>query len=358
MWPANLGGMDEKTERTALTPAGETSRASRSGRDQTMSAELRMLAVEQRGVASREQLLSAGVTPGELRWRLGRTWRAILPGVVLLEAGLPSIDQRLIGSLLFAGPASWLAGPTAAALHGVAGVPSLRSSQRVHVLVPAPQRPRDVMWLSIRRTHLLDERLIDRGALRYSSRARAVVDAAATAPVAVDARAIIIGAVQQGLVRGEDLSHWIEVRQTRGRRLLRSALDEAMSGVWSVAEGDLLSLLRSSPLLPEPMANPLLQDRHGRRLTTPDAWLDDVGLAVMVHSREFHAGPFQWEQTVESDSDLSAMRIPVVGVTPASISRRPRRVLDRVEKAYREAAASGLRPDVTATPRGLMRPLR
>jgi hypothetical protein len=327
-----------------------------SGRGGNLPAALRALTLEQRGVVNREQLLAAGVTPGELRWRLGRTWRVILPGVVLLEAGLPSIDQRLIGSLLFAGPASWLAGPTAAALHGVRGVPPLGASQRVYVQVPAPLRPRDVMWLSIRRTHLLDERLMDRGALRYSSRARAVVDAAAAAPSEADTRAIIIGAVQQGLVRGEDLAHWIEVRQTRGRRRLRSALDEAMSGVWSLAEGDLVTLLRSSPVLPEPMANPLLKDRHGKRLTTPDVWFDDVGLAVMVHSREFHEGPFQWEQTVESDSDLSALRIPVVGVTPASISRRPRRVMDRVENAYREALSNGFRPDVTATPRGLIRP--
>jgi hypothetical protein len=350
--------MNETTHSTDLQPHPGSAQPERSGPARTLPTALHTLALEQRGVVSREQLLAAGVTPGELRWRLGRTWRAVLPGVVLLDAGLPSTDQRLIGSLLFAGPTSWLAGPTAAALHGVRGVPPLEASQRVHVQVPAPLRPRDVMWLSIRRTHLLDERLVDRGALRFSSRARAVVDAAAAAPTAADTRAIIIGAVQQGLARGEDLAHWIEVRQTRGRRLLRSALDEAMSGVWSLAEGDLVTLLRSSTLLPEPMANPLLEDRHGRRLTTPDVWFDDVGLAVMVHSREFHAGPFQWEQTVESDSDLSALRIPVVGVTPASISRRPQRVLERVEDAYREAAASGFRPDVTATPRGLIRSTR
>lgn len=162
---------------------------------------------------------------GELRWRLGRTWRAILPGVVLLEPGLPSIARRLVGALLYAGPTSWLGGLTAAALHGVRGVPPLQACQRIHVLVPAPLRPRHVMWVSIRRTHLLDERLIERGGLRYSCRSRAV-DAAAAAPLESDTRAIIIGAVQQGLVRGEDVAHWVETRQTRvarcsGRRWAR-----------------------------------------------------------------------------------------------------------------------------------------
>jgi hypothetical protein len=214
------------------------------------------------------------------------------------------------------------------------------------------------MWVSIRRTDLLDERLIERGALRYSCRARAVVDAAAAAPSEADTRAIIMGAVQQGLVRGEDLAHWVAVRQNRGRRLLMSALNEAMSGVGSVPEGDLLTLLRSSRILPEPMANPRLEDSQGRRLTTPDAWFDDVALAVMVHSREFHEGPLQWEHTIEADSDLSALRIPVVGVTPGSIARSPRRVLARVEYAYQEARASGFRPAVTATPRSLVPRLR
>lgn len=319
--------------------------------------ELSHIARTQHGVVSRRQLLAAGVTSGELRWRVGRSWRAILPGVLLLEPCLPRLDQRLVGSLLLAGPMSWLAGPTAAALHDVRGVASLEACQRVHVLVPAPLRPRDVMWVSIRRTHLLDERLLERGPLRYSCRARAVVDAAAAAPTASDARAIIIGEVQQGLVRGADLAHWIEVRQTRGRRLLRAALDEAMSGVWSLPEEDLIKLLRTSKLLPDPMPNPQLEDAQGRRLTTPDAWFDDVALAVMVHSREFHDGPGLWEQTVESDSDLTAERIPVVGVTPGSIQRTPRRVLTRVEEAYRAAAASGFRPSVTATPRAEVRRL-
>ncbi len=324
-------------------------------RTNTMSPHLQEIAVAQHGVVSRGQLLAAGITPGELRWRQGRTWRVILPGVVLLEPGLPSVEQRLVGALLLAGPASWLAGPTAAALHSVRGVPDLGASRRVHVQVPAPLRPRDVMWVSIRRTHLVDERLVERGVLRYSCRARAVVDAAALAPSEDDARAIIIGAVQQGRVRAQDLAHWMAARQTRGRRMLLRALDEAMSGVWSVPEGDLIALLRTSAILPEPMANPQLEDAQGRRLTTPDAWFDDVALAVMVHSREFHDGPDQWEQTVESDSDLTAERIPVVGVTPWSIKRRPNNVLARVENAYLAARASGFRPSVQATPRGALR---
>jgi hypothetical protein len=124
-----------------------------------------------------------------------------------------------------------------------------------------------------------------------------------------------------------------------------------MAGVWSVPEGDLVRLLRTSRVLPEVMANPELTDDRGRRLTTPDVWIDDVALAVMVHSRQFHSDELDWEATVESDADLAAARVVVVPVTPASIERQPQRVLERIEGAYVQAKASRLRASVTATPR-------
>ncbi len=46
--------------------------------------------------------------------------------------------------------------------------------------------------------------------------------------------------------------------------------------------------------------------RRGVRCLTPDAWLDDVAMAVMVHSRQFHDGPDQWDETVSRDGELTA----------------------------------------------------
>jgi hypothetical protein len=80
-------------------------------------------------------------------------------------------------------------------------------------------------------------------------------------------------------------------------------------------------------------------------------WLDDVGMAVMVHSRRFHSGSLKWDSTVTEDGDLSAHRIVDVGVTPEQLTRDPRSVLRRVEAAYLLARQSGFRPEVVATPR-------
>ena len=143
----------------------------------------------------------------------------------------------------------------------------------------------------------------------------------------------------------------VEVRQTHGRVRLRRALQEAAAGAWSVPEADLAALVHTSRVLPTVWLNPGLADENGTRLTTPDVWLDDVGMAVMIHSREFHAGALQWNATVVDDSELSSHRIVVVGVTPEQLAKDPASVLRRIENHYVTARRSGFRPSVVATPR-------
>ena len=186
--------------------------------------------------------------------------------------------------------------------------------------------------------------IVTRGPLRLSCRARALVDAAAGCADPAAARALIIDAVQQRLVRLDDVAHWVEARSNHGRRRLRQALAEAAIGAWSVPEADLLRLVSGHGRLPEPWANPVLHDAAGRRLTTPDLWIDDVALGVMVHSRAFHSGVLDWEATVAADEDLRAAGIEVVAVTPASIATQPERVLARIDAAYGRRRADRDRP--------------
>src|SRR4051812_858083 len=190
------------------------------------------------------------------------------------------------------------------------------------------------------------------GAGRCGSRTpRAAVDAAAAAPSDEQARAVLVTAAQSRVARLGDLVHWTLARGQAGSRRLHEGLAAAATGAWSLPEAELLALVSSSTVLPEVWANPEVRDGAGRRLTTPDAWFDDVALAVMVHSRQWHAGDLDWEATVERDTDLQAARVVVVGVTPHSIHTRPRWVRERLETAYLQARASGLRAAVVATPR-------
>ena len=87
----------------------------------------------------------------------------------------------------------------------------------------------------------------------------------------------------------------------------------------------------ASPLLvhgpPRGVGQPRGPRLVGRRLTTPDAWFDDVALAIMVHSRQWHADELEWESTVEHDTDLQA------AASSSSVSPRTRSARDRAGSA-------------------------
>jgi hypothetical protein len=308
------------------------------------------LAARQSGVLGVAQLRAAGVSRETIRWRSGRHWRMLLPGVLALQTGLPSEEQRLVAALVLAGEGSWLAGSTAAALHGIRGA---RLTAPVRVLVPAPRRARTVAWVQVTSTTVADEPVIERGPLRLSCPPRAVIDAAAATADDRSARGIVLDAVQRRLVRLDDLEHWLDLRGRPGSARLRRFLAEAAAGSWSVPESDVLALVRGSAVLPEPWVNPLVTGQSGQVLTSPDLWFDDVAMALMVQSRQFHAGVLDWDETVASASDLSAMRVVVVGVTPSALSRDPRHELHRIESAYLTARSSGVRAPVRATPRAV-----
>lgn len=306
------------------------------------------LAAHQLGVVSRGQLLAVGMSPDAVRWRVGRDWRLLLPGVYALQTGPPTDQQRLVAAQLFAGNEAWLGGTTAAALHGLRASPL---ALPLRLLVPRPRRARRTAWVRVRPTALVGEPVLERGPLRLSCLPRAVVDAATELPDERTARALVLEAVQRRLVRLDDLESWVDARGRPGSVRLRRLLDEAAAGAWSVPESDLLELVRGSSSLPEPMANPLLTGPAGECLTSPDAWFDDVGIAVLVQSLEFHADALDWDATVIAGSDLSAVRVVVVGVTPAALARDPARQLDRIERAHEAARLTGCRAPVVATPR-------
>lgn len=313
----------------------------------TLPEAVQELGAAQLGVVARRQLVEAGVPAGLIRWHTAQRWRSLLPGVLMLNTGLPTPEQRMMAALLYAGPDSWLGGQTAAqALGLVEPGPDLP----IHVYVPHPQRSRRVAWVRIRATRLTNERLVERGPLRLSCRPRALVDAAADAADERAARHLIVAAVQDRLVRLDDVQHWVGARRRNGTVRLKRAVAEAAAGSWSVPEADLAALLGRSPMLPELLANPSLQDAAGRPLTTPDLWVDEVALAIMVHSKRYHAGALDWDATVMADEDLRAAGVEVVPVTPTAIERRPAEVLERVLAAHRRASARP-RPAVSATPK-------
>lgn len=308
------------------------------------------LLARQDNLVTRAQLLEHGVTYPAVRWNAGRNWRVVLPQVFSTVREPPSPRQRQIAALLWAGPTSVLAGPTAARLHGVTSADPLA---RVHVLVPPPLSSRSSGFAEVRRTTIHDAGTITRGPLRLSSPARAAVDAARMARTHDARSAILIETVQRGIATLDDLAEWVLRLRPRDAVPLRGPLAEAASGAWSVPESELLDLVASSSVLPVAWANPVVTTAAGTTLTTPDVWFDDVAFAVMVHSRRHHSQGRQWDDTVDKDADLVGAGIVVAGVTPSRLRHQPKAVLARLEQAYL-AARSRPRPSIRATPRHLL----
>lgn len=300
----------------------------------------------QDGVATRRQLLEAGVSRETVLWRPSRAWRIVLPRVYLVSSEPPTQRQRLIAGLLWAGPGSAIAGATAAQWHGIR---SADARGRVQLVTAPPRGNRQSGFATVRRSLLVDPDEVTRGVLRLSCPARSAVDAAFAAPTRSDRSAILIEAVQRRIVTIDALAAWAYRLRDGDRARLNDPLEEAASGVWSLPEAELLDLVAGSSLLPEPWPNPRLEDGTGLPLTAPDLWFDDVCAAVMVHSHKYHSGAL-WDETVERDSDLTAAGIVVVGVTPRAIRNEPIRVLQKVERTYL-AAQRRPRPDVRAISR-------
>lgn len=304
----------------------------------------------QDGLVTRSQLLDSGVSKATIRWRAGRTWLALLPSVYLVTGGPPTHRQREIGALLWGGGRAYLTGSAAARHHGMI-LPPLAT---LEMLAPAPARSRSHGFASLRRTTIDDPAVVSVGPLRYASAARAVLDLAHARPGSAARSALLIEAVQRGVTSPEELHAWICRLRTRDAARLLRPLEHAASGAWSVPEVQLLELVATSSILPEPMLNPTLRDEGGRRLLTPDVWFDEVAMAVMVHSHLFHSTGRDWVQTVESDGELTRRGVLVLGITPTGMREDPVGTLRRVEDSH-AIAARRPRPGVVATPRPVVR---
>jgi hypothetical protein len=283
-----------------------------------------------------------------VRWAHGRTAKLVLPGVLAAFTGTLDREQKLIAGRLCAGPDSMIASLTAAHWHGL----TVDEDGVVRLLVPFSQAARRSGFVVIRRTRRMDPRPWTRGPLVICSPPRALADAAREMKDRRAVDAMVIGAVQRRLVRLDDVRSEVEAGPRHGSARARAALAKAETGAWSTPEYDLLKILSRSPVLPRIWPNPYLETRDGLRLPTPDGWIDDVGLALQVHSRRYHLRDEDWELTVEGDSRLTEAGLPVLAVTPASLSRDPQAYRNRVERTYLELRRTGRRPDVVMRPRG------
>ncbi|WP_088289585.1 hypothetical protein [Kineosporia sp. A_224] len=312
-----------------------------------LPAALAAVVAAQDGLVHRRQLDEHGVSAETLRWAVGRRWQVVLPGVFATFTGRLDARQRLVAGALFAGPEAALAAASAARWHGLTSLPR---AHHLQFLVPSRLAARRQGPVVLRRTDRPDEHAWNRPPLQVCSPARAVADAVRDLRNQDEATALVVEAVQRGVLGLQALRHELEEGPRRWSHLLRNAVAAAELGIWSVPENDLAQLVARSTSLPPMWSNPTVHGPDGTRLPTPDGWLDDVALAIQVHSVRWHAMGSDWEGTVQNDGIYAEYAVPVLAFTPQRIATDARWVVERIERVHAALQDRG-RPPVTATPR-------
>lgn len=153
-------------------------------------------------------------------------------------------------------------------------------------------------------------------------------------------------------MRERDLRAELESGAVGGSAVLRRALRDIAVGAWSLREADVLHELARSRVLPRVWPNPVLTAPDGLVLPSPDAWIDEVQLALQLHSRTYHLRDRDWEGTVRGDTVFGEYGIPVLATTPTAFRADPAGYRMQVERAYRSLLAAPRPRVVTMTARG------
>jgi hypothetical protein len=289
----------------------------------------------QLAVASRGQLLALGMKDTALRYRVrqGGPWQILLPGVYLAANGVPSLAQREMAALLYAGPGSLITGPVALMHHCIR---NNGNTDVIDMLVPVERQRLSTGFVKLHRTARIPPRTCSAGPVRLVLAPRAVADTARLFSDSRDVRAVVAEAVQLGRCTVRELAAELSGGPIRGSAMLRSVLAEVADGIRSVAEGDLRTLITAARL-PAPLFNPSLYDGDVF-LGKPDAWWPRAGVAVEVDSRAWHLSPEDWDRTRRRHDRMAAAGIIVLHFSPRELRREPAMVTQRI----RDALAKGL----------------
>nr|WP_211323245.1 hypothetical protein [Amycolatopsis palatopharyngis] len=266
----------------------------------------------------------------------GGPWRRLLPGVILLNSGVPSDRQRIDAALLRGGSDAMVTGLWAARSYGLRRTPE---PAEVHLLVPAEREVTSVGFALVERTIRLPPPVQLHG-IPIAPAERAVLDAARRMRDFDDIRAMLAEAVQRGRCRPEVLARELQLGSQRGSALPRRAIIELLAGARSVAEGDALHIWKRAGL-PEAEWNKPVYDEYGVYVGTPDAWLDSVAFAWEIDSREFHFEIAGYARTLARNARYSAAGVVVLQTLPIRLRTEPDAVINELRAAY---AAAQRRP--------------
>ena len=301
----------------------------------------------QRGLATRAQLHALGWSDKVIaRWSSTRG-QQVYPGVFAAHNGPLGRTELIAGAALWAGDRALLTGLAALEVRGFCR-PGEATCLRLLVFAPAwCASAGDARIVRTRRPLPIGDPV---GCVQLAPFERALLDAARYREFSrTRARALTIKALQGGWVTPQALGAEVDGGRRNETKAIRLGIEDYLSGAWSLPEVWLADVVKAADL-PAMLANPELRTPDGRLIGTPDGYFASAGVAVQVHSREFHSGEDaegadRWEQTVARDGDYAAHGILVVGVAPLALRDAPGRFLRQLSSAIAARVGRPL-PDV------------
>lgn len=274
-------------------------------------------------VASLTQLLAAGLSYDQVRWRVKtERWQSPQRGVVILHSGPPTPRQRQWAAVLWAGEESALCAATAAELNGLRGY----TDSRVHVCVPSNQRPREARGIVVHRsTTLRPGDLVPDRVPRRVCAERSLVELAAGRLRSDEACAVLAAGVQQGLVTADALLARVEANPTlRHRRLLLAALQDIGAGSESHAELLAIALIRKAGL-PEPRRQVTVMVDGEPRVV--DLYWDDFDAGAEILGG-FHRDVDQWWKDRRRNAQIQCTGTILIELPALILRRTPDEAMD------------------------------
>jgi Transcriptional regulator, AbiEi antitoxin len=245
---------------------------------ETVEEVLARIARRQHGVVTRKQLLDAGVTSDEIRWRLreGSLIR-VHRGVYRVGHRAPSIEARYHAAVLACGEGAVLSGKAAGLLKGSAPPPE----------VTAPKK-RKVKGVRTRHARRREAEATTRHGIPTTTVPRTLVDLASLLPLPDLARACHEAGVLHGTTPRQ-VEQVLEKRlNTPGATKLRKVMQGDVHVTLSALERRFLERLRENRL-PLPTTN---KSAGGRRV---DCRWPEHRLTVELDSYRYHRSRHAWE---------------------------------------------------------------
>jgi very-short-patch-repair endonuclease len=292
--------------------------------------EVARIAAAQRRIATREQLLAAGLGRGSIVHRLKtERLRERYRGVYLVDrvAMEPLGDE--LAAVLHLGGYGVLSHRSAALVWGLLG----GTASVALTVVGKEARPRHGLKL-YRVAHLDRSDLRLRNGLPVTAPARTLIDLAAEEPDAELEQAVAV-AFDRGLSSPEEIEAAIaRAPRRRGVARIRQLLETGSASGYtrSKAERRMRALLRSAEL-PQPRANVPM---HGY---VADFLWREQRLIVEVDGYLFHSSRAAFEHDRKRDQCFAAAGYVIVRVTWRQLEREPYAVIARIAQAIGARAA-------------------